>query len=160
MKEVEPGVYSGRVRIPVAGTYDVAFMLQQPPVLHCFTAQAAENPAIAKHVDPLKVEYQTVQRQYKQGETAVIRVRVTDPATGAPRTGLADLKAMAFVAPGRDRTEVATTEVGDGVYEARLKLGQAGGWYVHLGVPSMKIGYQELPYFSLLAEAPAAAVKR
>jgi len=160
MKEVEPGVYSGRVRIPAAGTYDVAFMLQQPPILHCFSAQAAENPTIAKQFDPLKIEYQTTQRNYKVGETAVIRLRVSDPMTGVARTGLADLRAMYFLAPGRQRTEVATTEVGDGVYEARVKLEQAGGWYVYLGVPSMKIGYQQLPYFSLLAETKDALAKR
>jgi hypothetical protein len=55
---------------------------------------------------------------------------------------------------------VETVEVGGGVYEARVKLPQAGGWYLHLGVPSLKIGFQELPYLSLLAEAKDTVAKR
>ena len=45
LKEVAPGVYAGRLRIPVAGHYDVAFLLENPRVLHCFSADAAPNPA-------------------------------------------------------------------------------------------------------------------
>jgi YVTN family beta-propeller protein len=155
LKEVEPGVYAGRVRIPVAGTYDVAFMLQTPAVLHCFSAEAAENPLVAKDREPLTLTYQTTQRQYKVGEAAVVRFRIADGKTGEPKVGLAGLSALYFLAPGRRRTEVKVTEVGDGVYEARLDLVEAGAWYVHVGVPSLKIGYERLPYFSLQALAPA-----
>jgi len=155
LKEVEPGVYGGRVRIPVAGTYDVAFMLQTPAVLHCFSAEAAENPLVAKDREPLTLTYQTTQRQYKVGEAAVVRFRIADGKTGEPKVGLAGLSALYFLAPGRRRTEVKVTEVGDGVYEARLDLVEAGAWYVHVGVPSLKIGYERLPYFSLQALAPA-----
>jgi YVTN family beta-propeller protein len=155
LKEVEPGVYAGRVRIPVAGKYDIAFMLQSPQVLHCFSADAAENPAIAKDRDPLKIEYVTTQRQYKVGETAAIRFRVGDGMTGQPKTGLAGLKALYFLAPGRMRTEVGVVEVGEGLYEARVALAEAGGWYVYIGAPALKIGYERLPFFSLLAVAAA-----
>ncbi len=155
LKEVEPGVYGGRVRIPVAGTYDVAFMLQAPAVLHCFSAEAAENPLVAKDREPLTLTYQTTQRQYKVGEAAVVRFRIADGKSGEPKVGLATLSALYFLAPGRRRTEVKVTEVGDGVYEARLDLVEPGAWYLHVGVPSLKIGYERLPYFSLLALAPA-----
>jgi hypothetical protein len=155
LKEVEPGVYAGRVRIPVAGKYDIAFMLQSPQVLHCFTADAAENPAIAKVRDPLKIEYVTTQRNYKVGETAAIRFRVGDGMTGQPKTGLSALKALYFLAPGRIRTEVNVVEVGDGLYEARVALAEAGGWYVYIGAPALKIGYGRLPFFSLIAVAAA-----
>jgi YVTN family beta-propeller protein len=155
LKEVEPGVYAGRVRIPVAGKYDIAFMLQSPQVLHCFSADAAENPAIAKDRDPLKIEYVTTQRQYKVGETAAIRFRVGDGMTGQPKTGLAGLKALYFLAPGRMRTEVGVVEVGEGLYEARVALAEAGGWYVYIGAPALKIGYERLPFFSLMAVAAA-----
>ena len=155
LKEVEPGVYTGRVRIPVAGQYDVAFMLQTPQVLHCFSAVAAENPALAKNREPLKIEFQTSQRQYKVGETAAIRFRLADGATGQPKLGLTGVNALYFLSPGRRRTEVKVTEVGDGVYEARIALAEAGAWYVYVGVPALKIGYERLPFFSMQALAEA-----
>ena len=155
LRESEPGVYSGRVRIPASGTYDVAFMLQSPQVLHCFSVAAAENPALAKDREPLKLEFVTTQRQYKVGETAVVRFRIADGATGQPKPGLAGVSALYFLAPGRMRTEVKVVEVGDGLYEAHVALPVAGGWYVYVGVPALKIGYERLPFFSLQAVAAA-----
>ena len=151
LKEVEPGVFEGRVRIPVAGTYDVAFMMQSPQVLHCFSAQAKENPTLARQIDPLQIEYQTTQRQFKVGESAAIRFRLLDGATQQPKIGMTGVKALYFRAPGRSRTEVPVVEVGDGVYEARVALADAGAWYVYVGVPALKIGYERLPFYSLQA---------
>lgn len=155
LKEVEPGVYAGRVRIPVAGKYDVAFMLQSPQVLHCFSAEAAENPTIAKDRDPLMLTFRTTQRQYKVGEAAVVRFHIADGRTGAPAVGLNGVSVLYFLAPGRRRTEAKVTEVGDGIYEARIELVQEGAWYVHVSVPALKIGYGRLPYYSLQAVAAA-----
>ena len=151
LKEVEPGVFEGRVRIPVAGTYDVAFMMQSPQVLHCFSAQAKENPTLARQIDPLQIEYHTTQRQFQVGQSAAIRFRLFDGATRQPKIGMSGVKALYFRAPGRNRTEVPVVEVGDGVYEARVALADAGAWYVYVGVPSQKIGYERLPFYSLQA---------
>jgi len=171
LKETEPGLYSGRVRIPAAGTYDVAFMLQSPQLLHCFSAAAAENPALAKNLPPLKVDFETTQRQYKVGETVPIRFRLSDPAGGSTKAALADVRVMVFLAPGRQRKEIAAAHLGEGLYEARVPLPDAGGWYVYVGVPSMKLAYGQLPYFSLqangspeeksaMAKVPAKAGKK
>lgn len=151
LKEVEPGVYAGRVRIPVAGQYDVAFMLQSPQVLHCFSAEAAANPRLARAAEPLQIAFETTQRQFAVGETAAIRFRVTDGATGTPKAGVAGLAALHFLAPGRRRSESAVVEIGGGLYEARLALAEAGAWYVYLGAPSLKVGYGQLPFYSLQA---------
>ena len=155
LKEVEPGVFEGRVRIPVAGNYDVAFMMQSPQVLHCFSAQVLENPALAKTIEPLQIEYQTTQRQFKVGESAAIRFRLRDGSTQLPMVGLNSVKALYYRAPGRNRTEVPVVEIGDGVYEARVALAEAGAWYVYVGVPSMKIGYERLAFYSLQAMSKA-----
>ena len=44
MCEDAPGVYQGRVKIPVEGYYDVAFMMDSPQFLHCFTAVVEPDP--------------------------------------------------------------------------------------------------------------------
>jgi YVTN family beta-propeller protein len=164
LKEIEPGVYTGRVRIPVAGKYDVAFMLQSPQVLHCFSAEADENPAIARNRDPLNLEFQTTQRQFKVGETAAIRFRLSDPVSGEGKAGLADVNVMSFLAPGRLRTVSAVRDLGEGLYEAHITLSTAGAWYVHVGVPAMKIAYDRLGFYSFQAvgsdlKSPLASAK-
>ncbi len=151
LKQVSPGVYEGRVRLPAAGKYDVAFMLQQPQILHCFTAEAAENPSLAAIRTPLKLEFQTTQRAYKVGDTAAVRFRLTDGKTGQRLVGAVGISALHFLAPGRGRTESPVDEIGDGVYEVKLPLTDDGAWYVHVAVPSYKMGYEKLPFFSLQA---------
>lgn len=157
MKEVEPGVYAGRVRIPVAGTYDVAFMLQSPQILHCFSAEAKANPLIAKILDPITVDFENQPRTAKSGGTLALRFKLRDPATGRAKTGLQDARVMYFLAPGRNRSEAAAKEIGDGIYEVDVNLSQPGAYYVYVGVPSMKLGFGKLPFFTLQATPPEKA---
>ncbi len=45
LKETEPGVYTSKVKIPVDGKYDVAFLLETPRLLHCFCGAGRRQPA-------------------------------------------------------------------------------------------------------------------
>ncbi len=44
LKELEPGVYSTTIKVPMAGTFELAFLNEAPQFLHCFTMEAAVNP--------------------------------------------------------------------------------------------------------------------
>lgn len=153
LKEVEPGVYSGRVKIPAGGKYDVAFMLQTPTILHCFSAQAETNPALAKTRDPVVVEFSNTERLAKAGDTLALRFKLVDPATHKAMAGVADVRVMYFLAPGRNRREVPAKEIGDGMYEAQLPLESAGAYYAYVGIPSLKMDYGKLPAFTLQAKS-------
>lgn len=164
LKEVAPGVYTGKLRIPAAGRYDVAFLLDSPRVLHCFSAEAKANPLLEERLGVLAVEYLDVPARATAGDALTVRFRLTDPRTRAPRAGIADVRLVHFRAPGRDRAEVAAREVGEGVYEATARLGAPGAHYLYVGAPSLKVRFDELPYRSVVAVppggAPAARVAR
>jgi YVTN family beta-propeller protein len=151
LKEVEPGVYASKVKIPAAGRYDVAFLLETPQILHCFSVEAKADPLIKTDRATLSIEYLVRDRVAKVGEPFPLRFTLQDPATGKPRTGLADVRVMYFLAPGRNRTEVRAREMGDGVYQALLPVAWPGAYYVHVAVPSEKVGYTDLPYFTMVA---------
>ena len=157
IKEVEPGVYAGRVRIPVAGRYDVAFMLESPRILHCFSAEAKVNPLYAKNMDQATVEFDNWPRTATAGEALTLRFKLFDPANGKAKTGVKDAQAMYFLAPGSRRSQAPAKEIGNGVYEIQLRPSQPGAYYVYLGVPSMKLGFGKLPFFSLRAAPPNTA---
>lgn len=157
LKEVEPGVYAGRVRMPVAGKYDVAFMLDSPKLLHCFSLQAQANPQLPRTLDPLAVEFDERARQATAGGPLALRFKLLDPATRQAKAGIRDARVMYFLAPGRGRSEVPVKEIGGGVYEAEVQLAQPGAYYVYIGVPSLALGYGKLPFFTLLAAPPASA---
>jgi YVTN family beta-propeller protein len=151
LKEIEPGVYAGKVRLPASGHYDVAFLMQSPQVLHCFSADAKDNPLTPKSGPLIAVQYDDKQRVVKAGEPLKFRFKLIDTATGQPRLGLQDARVLYYLAPGRNRTEVPARDLGDGTYEAEINVAAAGAYYVYVGVPSMKLGFNVLPYFSLRA---------
>jgi DNA-binding beta-propeller fold protein YncE len=155
LKEVEPGLYAGKLRIPAAGRYDVAFLLEGPRVLHCFSAEARPNPLLAERLAPVAVEFLDVPDRTTARAAVAVRVRLTDPRSHLPRTGLADVTVLHHRAPGFDRTVVTAREVGDGVYEADARLGPAGAYYLFVAVPSLGARWDELPYRSLLVSEGA-----
>jgi len=151
LKEKEPGVYSATVKVPVAGTFEIAFLNETPQFLHCFTMQAATNPAIEKEFDAVAVEYLSEERVVNAGEDLTLRFRLIDPATGAVFSDHDDVRIRYFRAPRFDLTELSATPVGDGVYQAKLNLRNAGAYYVYVAAPSLNAQFDDLRYITLMA---------
>jgi len=149
VKEREPGVYSAKVKIPVAGKYDVAFLLDAPRMLHCFEVTARPNPMMKAEFDPLAVEYLLEDRNIKVGKPARLRFRLTDPATKEPRDDLKDVSVLYYAASGRERSVSPAKPVGEGVYEAELSIKLTEAYYVWVGSESAESPFQKLPYFSV-----------
>jgi hypothetical protein len=156
LEETEPGVYSARVRIPAAGRYDVAFLLDAPRVLHCFSVEVKENPAIQQALGGLEIEYLDFPTRLEVGATPRLRFKLSEAAGHQRVSGLEDVRVLTYVAPGRQRTEVAAREVEAGVYEAPLTLASAGAHYVYVAVPSKKVRYGGLSYRTLWVHASHA----
>jgi YVTN family beta-propeller protein len=156
--EREPGVYTGRVKIPVEGTYDVAFMMDTPRFLHCFSATVEPNPEMAVTTAPMAVEYQSTERRIPVGETTSVKFKLTDPRTGLPRHDIPDVTVMYYGADGRGRQVVPAKSLGAGLYEADVKVSRLTTYYVFVGSRSEKLSYSDLPFFSLMGTpAPANA---
>ena len=151
LHEKEPGVFVSTVKIPAAGRYDVAFMLDTPEVLHCFTATAGENLQLTPVVGELALEYLQENRFTEAGSEFSLRFRLSDAGSGRPVVGLSDVSVLYFRLPGTDRREIFAVEEGDGIYRADLPISRAGGYYVHVGIRSQDVSYDELPFFSLSA---------
>jgi len=157
LKEVEPGVYAGRVKIPVAGKYDVAFLLESPQVLHCFSMEARSNPLFAQSHSQAAVQFENWPHTAQAGQTLSLRFKLVDPITGQARVGIRDAQVMYFLAPGARRTQTPVREIGNGEYEVEVKLSLPGAYYIYPAVPSMKLGFGELPFFTVRAMPPGSA---
>lgn len=155
LKEVEPGLYSTRIRLPAAGKYDVAFLLSSPRVLHCFSIEAKENPGLKQARGGLALEYLDFPTRLVPGETPRLRFKLRDTATHEPLAGLSDVSVLTYATPGRLRAAVAAHEVEDGVYEARPTLANAGAYYLYVSVPSRKVDYGTLPFRTLWVSSAA-----
>jgi YVTN family beta-propeller protein len=157
LRETEPGVYATRVRFPVAGVYDVAFFLDSPKIVQCFSATAGTNPALRKAGSGYEIEYLVKDRTVPAGDNVAVRFRLTDALTGWGKAGLADVTVISFRAPSSDRRQTVARDAGDGEYEAILPVPSPGAYYVYVTVPSLKIGVRDFVHLSLMAKGKEAA---
>jgi len=155
LAEVVPGVYRGRVKIPVEGRYDVAFMMDSPQFLHCFAATVvpADESDGAKS-SRMAVEYQVPDRRITVGEEKAIQFRLFDPKNGFPESDVADATVLYYRSDGRGRTVQPAREIGNGLYEATVTVDMPATYYVFVSAPSKGLDYSDQPFFSLMALAP------
>ncbi len=154
LKETEPGVYATTVKLPAPGHYDVAFILQNPSMLHCFAVDVQPNPVAEAAGGPVTIEYQNQARTVDAGKPLKLRFKLVDGRSGKVKTGVKDALVLYFLAPGRNRKETPVTEIGEGVYEAEIAVGEPGAYYMHVRVPSLRVEYNSLPSYSVRAVKP------
>jgi hypothetical protein len=142
------------VKFPRSGKYDVAFLLDSPRVIHCFSVEAKSNPELAKKRPqaPLRVESLLTDKRIKVGEKLRLRFKLTDPTTNEPKAGLRDVRVLTFLAPGIWQKRQWAQSVGDGVYEFEITAPEAGVYYVFFECPSLKVDYVQLPHLVLQAQ--------
>jgi len=157
LREVEPGVYQSEIKLPMAGKFDVSFVLDAPRIMNCFTMSVDENPALAQKELPPSVEYLVEDRQVVIDEDFRLRFRLVNPNDGSLMDSIEDVSVRFFQAPNRGRTDLAAREVEPGVYEAALGLPRTGLYYVYVAAPSRNLGFADLPYLSLRAVSARAA---
>jgi YVTN family beta-propeller protein len=145
IRETAPGVYTGKLRLPVEGHYDVAFLLDNPLLLHCFATDVGPNPALQRRTG-LEVEFLDLPSRLPVGGSVDVRFRLTDPRGRTPRTGLPDVVVGSYAVPGTDRRRTHAREVGEGVYQASVPLHAAGVYYLFVSVASLDVRPNEVPF--------------
>jgi YVTN family beta-propeller protein len=154
LKEIEPGVYGSRVRIPAPGRYDVALSLDAPRLIQCFSAEAKANPVLAAARGRAAVKFLQEDPEVPLGATVPVRFRIEDTVSGEPQKGLKDVRVLSFIVPGQRRTEVFATEVEPGLYEAPVSIPEHGAYSVHVASKSLEKGYKDFSFLTLRTARP------
>ncbi len=149
LREREPGLYTGRVKIPVPGSYDVAFMMDTPRFLHCFGTQVEPNPDTVSSTARPAIEYQITERMVPAGSSTTLKFKLTEP-NGEPAADIPDLTVLYYGSDGRGRTVVPATALGKGLYQATVKVETPATYYVFVGSSSRNLRYSDLPFASLM----------
>lgn len=149
LREMEPGVFSSRVTLPAPGEFDVAFLLNQPEMTHCFSVSVKADPALAKARNTAQVQFLLEASTVSIGSPVMARFRVVRGEGGEPWVGVKDLQVRYFLAPSSRPLLATAHEVGEGIYEAPLTLNQSGAWYLHVRSPSLELDGVERAYTSL-----------
>jgi len=138
LRERARGVYETVAKLSRPGSYDVAFMLAAPRVVHCFEVSVAANPETAGRsaLGAVEVELLTTERVIRVGEGARLRFRLVDARAQAARVGARDVHALVFLAPGIWQHRQTARETAEGIYEIEFVPPQPGVYYVYLSSPS------------------------
>lgn len=146
LREVEPGLYSARIKLPAAGRFDVAFLLNQPNIVHCFTALIEPDNNLAQHPGVPKVEFLLDRSTATLGSPYVVRFRIVQGNRPVQRK---DVQVRYFLAPTSRTREVAALDIGNGVYEAPVTLDQSGAWYLHVRAASLGASFDDKTFASV-----------
>ena len=151
LRETSPGIYETVATMGAPGRYELALLLDSPRVIHCFPLTVEEDPVlVAQRRPPLAVEVLLdPQRATSAGDDVPVRLKVTDPTTGAPRKGLRDVRVLTFLSPGTWQQRQWADEVGEGIYEIHFRPPEAGLYFVFVEVESAGLPLQQSPYVSL-----------
>ena len=158
LQELEPGVFGARVKLPAAGRFEVAVLLNQPQITHCFSAEVQADPVLARERSTPRIEFLHGSPTVTVGTPVVTRLRVVQGEANEPRSGVTDLRVRYFLAPSSRPREVVAREVGEGIYEATVEVSEAGAWYLHAGSASLGLAFGDQPYVSLRATAAKSVV--
>jgi YVTN family beta-propeller protein len=153
LQETEPGVYTTKVRIPVAGRYDVALMVNAPRMIDCFSMEAKENPSLAAEKRRTVAEFLVASREVPLGANVPVRVRLTG-ADGKPHTGLKDVKLLSFLVPGQRREEAIAREVEPGIYQAHVRIPEHGAYSIFVASAKLNTEYRDLASLGLRTARP------
>ncbi|HEV8492998.1 MAG TPA: cytochrome D1 domain-containing protein [Candidatus Angelobacter sp.] len=159
LREVVPGTYSTTVSLPYGGTFDVAFFLDSPKVVHCFELSVAPNPVLKKqHQAAMKVEPLLPKNGLRVGETYHFRFKLTDPETARPIMALKDVMVLTFLAPGTRQQRRWAKPLEDGLYESEFTVPEPGAYYIFWECPSLGVLYNQVPPLIMMAAKPAAGL--
>jgi YVTN family beta-propeller protein len=152
LREIKPGVYSTTIKLPASGRYDVAFLNDSPRVSHCFNLLAETNPLLkeGKKV-ALGIEHQVKERKLSAGQDFIFRFKLIETATGNPKSDLKDVRVLTFLSPGVWQRRDFAKPLGDGVYELKINVPEAGVYLLFVESPSMGVRFTDLPYLTLHA---------
>lgn len=150
LKEVEPGLYQSTFKVPMAGTFEVAFLNEAPQFMHCFTMEAKINPELKRGVDQVAVEYIGNKPLLQAGDTMNLRFRLINRGSGNVLDETGPVTVKYFRAPRFDLNELVATPLGEGVYEAALSLRNAGAYYIYVAVPGLDADYADLNYTTVI----------
>jgi YVTN family beta-propeller protein len=147
LQETAPGVYSTPVRLQTAGRFDVPVLIDQLRISNCFQLEVGESAQGEKSRTGASIVVQEMFSggQFKAGETATLRFKITDAATKQPVVGLKDVRVLIFEPPGIWQQRQFAKELGDGVYEITQVFPHSGFFDVMFNVPSRGLSLTASP---------------
>lgn len=156
MKELRPGVYSSKVRIPEAGKFEFGFMNETPRFLNCFEVTAGRNLRNNEKIEPrYVVDYTLDERRIPAGDTVNVKFQVRNEINEKIMSSTDQVLVKYYRAPRFNLKVLPAESLGDGQFEVKLPMQMAGAYYIQIAVPSLNLDYNDLNLLTVMAVDPA-----
>jgi hypothetical protein len=132
LRETRPGQYETVGRLTQAGTYDIAFFLEAPRLVHCFPARVMPASELAHEESETVAAELLPDQAWQAGQSSVIRFRLKGARSGKPITGMVGMQTLTVLSPGFWKDRITATEVGDGVYSVEWLPPKSGAYFILL----------------------------
>jgi YVTN family beta-propeller protein len=154
LREVEPGVYATTVSLPRSGGFDVPLLIDQPRLIHCFTATIAPQTGEvkAKPIRAVAIQPLFSGARLTAKKPAELSFRIVDAVTRQPIAGLRDVRLLAVEPPGIWQQRKWARDSGNGEYRVDWIFPHAGVYQVGVSVASRSLGFADLPFTTVLVE--------
>lgn len=142
LRETDPGVFEAPVTIEQTGNYDVAVMLEQPRIVHCFTARLTSDapqepqPKIAK----MQVNLLPLPKPLVAGIDTLLQFTL-HTADKKPVSDVQDARLLAFEPPGLWQKRVWLQDMGNGLYQAMINFPHEGRFNMLLEAQSQGLEF-------------------
>ncbi len=143
LRQISPGVYGTRIKVPASGEFEVAVLVDSPKVIHCFTFTAKPNPELAKEAPYPNIEYLNTEWTTKAPGEFRFVFKLVSPKDGMPVPEAKDVYVQLIHSSGFPSFTRNAKYVGDGVYEEVLQVPRDGLYYLLISSPSLKLSAKD-----------------
>jgi YVTN family beta-propeller protein len=155
LRAAAQGVYETIARLPAAGEYMAALLVDSPRVVQCFNVIVQPNPQLVSATPRLQVEVPKLPEPLHARQTVRVRVRLTAP-DGKKPSQLADVRIVTILETGVWHLRQHAEPEGDGVYGVDLIPPSAGRYQIAVECLSAGLSFNQSPQYVVEALPPVA----
>ncbi|MFZ0016686.1 MAG: YncE family protein [Acetobacteraceae bacterium] len=158
LRQTARGTYTTIARLPAAGVYDLALLLDSPRVAHCFELDSVADLGAKRAATTL--EPVLLPRTVETGSPVVLAFRPVRQASQRAAATPATATALVILSPGSWFVRVPMVEADDGTWRLRFIPPHAGIYMVAFDVPDLALDINSGPHFTIEATEPGAQEPR
>jgi hypothetical protein len=154
LRQAARGTYTTIARLPAAGVYDLALLLDSPRVAHCFELDSAADLGANRAVTTL--EPVLLPRTVATGSPVVLAFRPVQQPSQRVAAKPATATALVILSPGSWFVRVPMVQADDGTWRLRFIPPHAGTYMVAFDAPGLGLDIDNGPHFTIEASKPGA----
>jgi YVTN family beta-propeller protein len=154
LRQTARGTYTTIARLPAAGVYDLALLLDSPRVAHCFELDSTGELGIHRRTTSL--EPVLLPRTVTAGSPVDLAFRPVPRPSQRIAAKPATATALVILSPGSWFVRIPMVPADDGAWRLRFIPPRPGIYMVAFDAPELGLNVDNGPHFTVEATAPAA----